>query len=59
MKTRSVGRPPRSKDGTYDRITVRVNRDESRAWRRAAGKKTLSDWIRGLCNQPASPPKIT
>jgi hypothetical protein len=47
-KTR--GRPPRDRVASDIKITVRLTADESRRFRRAAGKQPLSAWLRDLGN---------
>jgi hypothetical protein len=48
-----VGRPPRSSKASGERVEVRLTAAERKAWVRAAGDLSLSDWIRGLCNDAA------
>lgn len=49
-KPRPVGRPPRSGKPSLDRIELRVTAAERKAWERASGSLSLSEWIRALCN---------
>lgn len=49
-KPRPVGRPPRSSKPSLGRVELRVTAAERKAWERAAGAKSLSEWIRALCN---------
>lgn len=50
---RRPGRPPRATKPSLERIEIRVTAAERRAWERAAGKQTLSDWLRTLANNAA------
>lgn len=52
-RRRKPGRPPRAGKPAEERIEVRLTAAERRAWERAAGEQTLSDWIRALCNEAA------
>jgi hypothetical protein len=45
---KKLGRPPRGKDGGV--VKIRVTVAERKAWERAAGKLSLSEWIRERCN---------
>jgi hypothetical protein len=51
---RGPGRPPRAGVRSGSRIEIRVTAAERRAWTRAAGKQTLSDWLRTLANEAAA-----
>jgi hypothetical protein len=50
-----VGRPPRVGKVAGEIVKLRVTADERRAWRRAAGQRSLSEWIRDLANRAARP----
>jgi hypothetical protein len=52
-KKPKVGRPPRSQKPATERIEIRVTTAERKAWERAAGSDTLSDWLRTLANATA------
>lgn len=46
---RRPGRP--SRDGfASGRLTIRVSAPEREAWKRAAGDRSLTEWIREQCN---------
>lgn len=53
VKVRKPGRPPRAGKTATERFEMRVTVDEIRAWTKAAGEQTLSDWLRTLANQAA------
>ena len=53
MSSKAVGRPPRADRAATEVVTLRATRDEVRAWDRAAGKLSRSEWLRGLANRAA------
>jgi hypothetical protein len=55
---RKPGRPPRSDKPATERIEVRLTKDERKAWERAAGKRTLSDWLRDIANAATVPTAV-
>jgi hypothetical protein len=52
-KKAKSGRPPRSSKAATERVELRLTTAERKAWERAAGDLSLSDWIRDLCNAAA------
>jgi hypothetical protein len=53
-KRKGPGRPPRDKKAASERFELRATGAELRAWKRAAGAKSVSEWIRGLANEAAA-----
>jgi hypothetical protein len=48
-----MGRPRRAAKVADELIALRLTKAERRAWERAAGDRSLSDWIRDTCNKEA------
>ena len=52
-KRKGPGRPPRANKAATARIELRVTPQEKRTFERAAGDKTVSDWLRDLGKEAA------
>jgi hypothetical protein len=52
-RRKGPGRPPRANEAATARIELRVTPAEKRTFERAAGDKTVSDWLRDLANAAA------
>lgn len=52
MTAKRPGRPLRSNKPSLERIEIRITTAERKAWEKAAGDLTLSEWIRQRCNAP-------
>lgn len=56
MANRKPGRPPRAARPSSERIEIRITAAERKAWERAAGETTLSEWLRSLANAASNAP---
>jgi hypothetical protein len=50
---RLLGRRPREAGSATEVVKLRATRDEVRAWDRAAGEQSRSEWLRDLANRAA------
>lgn len=48
-----MGRPRRATRVADELVAVRLTKAERRAWEKAAGELSLSEWIRETCNAKA------